>query len=256
MKKILIVGATSAIAQHAGRLWASRNAEFFLVGRDEHRLAAVADDLRVRGAKLVETCVSDVNDFHAHSGMVHRAVEALQTIEVALIAHGSLPNQKQCEGSFDKTLDALCTNCLSVVSLLTHFASYFEQQGSGTIAVISSVAGDRGRKDNYVYGAAKGMVTIFLQGLRNRLHRSGVQVLTIKPGLVDTPMTAEFQKGFLWAEPNAVGQCIVKAIEQRKDTVYIPWFWRPTMALIRAVPESVFKKLDLAQARKAEPRTS
>src|SRR5260370_38065404 len=100
------------------------------------------------------------------------------------------------------------------------------------------------------------MVTIFLQGLRSRLHRSGVQVLTIKPGLVDTPMTAEFQKGFLWAEPNAVGQCIVKAIEQRKDTVYIPWFWRPTMTLVRAAPESVFKKLDLAHARKADQRTS
>src|ERR1017187_10046285 len=238
MKKILIVGATAAIAQHTARRWASGGAEFFLVGRNEQRLTAVADDLRVRGCHFVKIYLLDANDFLAHGAMIQMAVDTLRGLDVALIAHGSLPDQRQCEESFEKTFEALRTNCLSAISLLTHLANYFEKQGSGTIAVISSVAGDRGRKDNYVYGAAKGMLTIFLQGLRHRLYPSGVHVLTIKPGLVNTPMTAEFEKGFLWAEPDAVGRRLVDAIEQKREVVYIPWFWRPVMALIRAVPES------------------
>jgi decaprenylphospho-beta-D-erythro-pentofuranosid-2-ulose 2-reductase len=251
MSKILIVGATSTIAQHTARMWASGGAQCFLVGRDRQKLAAVADDLRIRGCQGVETYVLDLTDSAAHGAMIQAAADALREIDIAFIAHGSLPDQKECEGSFEKTLQALQTNCLSVVSLLTHLANYFEKQGSGTIAVISSVAGDRGRKDNYVYGAAKGMVNTFLQGLRNRLQRAGVHVLTIKPGIVDTPMTADFQKGFLWAQPNAVGRSIVKAIEHKKETLYVPWFWRPIMALIRAVPEPLFKKLELGQARKS-----
>ena len=120
MRKILIVGATSAIAQHVARIWASGDADFFLVGRDKQRLAAVADDLRVRGSKLVETYELDVTDLLAHGTMIQMAVDALGRLDVAFIAHGSLPDQKQCEGSFDKTLEALQTNCLSVISLLTH----------------------------------------------------------------------------------------------------------------------------------------
>ena len=250
MRKILIVGATATIAQHAARIWASEGTQFFLVGRDKQKLTAVADDLRVRGGQVVETHVLDVNDLSAHASMIKTGIDALEGIDVAFIAHGSLPDQNECERSFEKTMEALQTNCLSVVSLLTHLANFFEEQGSGTIAVISSVAGDRGRKDNYVYGAAKGMVTTFLQGLRNRLQAASVHVVTIKPGVVDTPMTAEFRKGFLWAEPDAVGRSIVKAIAQGKNTVYVPWFWRPIMTLIRALPEALFKKLELGQARK------
>ncbi len=220
MKRILIVGATSSIAQQAARPWASRNAEFFLVGRNDQRLAAVAEDLRVRGSKQVTTDTLDFNDSYAHEAMIVRAAEILGSIDIALIAHGNLPDQSACETSFENTLDALQTNFLSVVSLLTHLANYFEKTKSGTIAVISSVAGDRGRKTNYVYGTAKGATTVFLQGLRNRLHASGVHVLTIKPGFV-------------------------QAVERRKDVVYVPWVWRPIMGLIRTIPESMFKKLDL-----------
>jgi len=118
-------------------------------------------------------------------------------------------------------------------------------QGKGSLAVISSVAGDRGRQSNYVYGAAKGMVSLFLQGLRNRLSKKNVQVLTIKPGFVDTPMTAAFTKGALWAKPEAVARGIVKAVDKRRDEVYLPGFWRLIMLLIRHIPESLFKKLSL-----------
>jgi short-subunit dehydrogenase len=124
-------------------------------------------------------------------------------------------------------------------------ANYFEQQGQGTIAVISSAAGDRGRQSNYVYGAAKGAVAIFLQGLRSRLHKSGVDVMTIKPGLVDTPMTADFKKGLLWATPERIGRGIVKKLDSPPAETYTPWFWWPIMSIIKSVPEALFKRLPL-----------
>jgi len=129
--------------------------------------------------------------------------------------------------------------------LLTLLANRFEAQRHGTLAVIGSVAGDRGRQSNYVYGTAKGALAIFLQGLRNRLHPAGVRVLTVKPGFVDTPMTASFKKGPLWAAPEAVAAAIVAAVERGRDVIYTPWFWWGIMTLIKLVPERVFKKLKL-----------
>ena len=143
------------------------------------------------------------------------------------------------------TLREIDNNGLSVIALCTLLGNRFEAQGSGSIAVISSVAGDRGRQSNYVYGAAKGMVTRFLQGLRNRLAKENVQVLTIKPGFVDTPMTAAFKKGALWAQPADVARGILAAIDKGKDEVYLPGFWRLIMLVIRHIPEFIFKKLSL-----------
>ena len=143
------------------------------------------------------------------------------------------------------TLQEINTNALSVVALLTRVANHLAQQRSGTIAVISSVAGDRGRGSNYVYGSAKALVTAFLSGLRQRLGKVGVGVVTIKPGFVDTPMTAAFPKGPLWARPESVAQGIVKAIDRRSGTVYLPGFWWPIMFVIRAIPERVFLRLSL-----------
>ena len=177
--------------------------------------------------------------------MLEAAEIALGGLDVALIAHGSLPDQKACEASVDLTLQEINTNALSVIALATLIAQGFEKQGRGTLAVISSVAGDRGRRSNYVYGAAKGMVSLFMQGLRNRLTRKGVQVLTIKPGFVDTPMTATFPKGALWAKPDAIARGIVRAVERGADEVYLPGFWRLIMLIIRHIPERVFKKLSL-----------
>ena len=241
----MIAGATSSIAQQAARIWASSSAEFFLVGRNDQRLAAVAEDLRVRGSAAVNAYVLDLNHSEAHEPVIRHAIEAMGGIDIALVAHGTLPDQAASEASVQNTFEALETNFLSVVSLLTHLANYFEEMRSGTIAVISSVAGDRGRKANYVYGAAKGGTTVFLQGLRNRLYVSGVHVLTIKPGFVDTPMTAQFSKNSLWASSEKVGRAIVRAVDRQADVVYVPWFWRPIMALIRTIPESIFKKMDL-----------
>ena len=165
--------------------------------------------------------------------------------DTVLIAHGTLSDQKACEGSVELTLQEINTNALSVVALLTRIANRFAQRGAGTIAVISSVAGDRGRGSNYVYGSAKALVTAFLSGLRQRLVKCGVKVVTIKPGFVDTPMTAAFAKGPLWARPERIAEGIVRSLDQRGGTIYLPGFWRAIMLVIRALPESLFLRLSL-----------
>jgi decaprenylphospho-beta-D-erythro-pentofuranosid-2-ulose 2-reductase len=232
MKKILVIGATSAIAEATARLWAGQGHRLYLLGRDERRLHAIAADLQVRGAESAHHAVLDVNDFAQHVPVLDAAIGALGGIDIVLVAHGTLADQRE-------------TNAISVISLLTHLANHFEAQGHGSIAAISSVAGDRGRQSNYVYGTAKSAVSTFTQGLRNRLHRSGVQVLTIKPGFVDTPMTAQFEKNWLWATPESVARSIDKAIATRRDVLYTPWFWLGIMGLIRLIPERVFKTLKI-----------
>ena len=244
-KKILIIGATSAIAEATARLWAVRGDALFLVGRNRQRLGDIAADLKVRGAAQVATFAMDATDVGAHRPMLDAALAGLGGLDIALIAHGTLPDQKACEASVERTLAEIDSNGLSAIALCTLLANQFEAQGRGSIAVISSVAGDRGRQSNYVYGAAKGMVTRFLQGLRNRLAKKNVQVLTIKPGFVDTPMTAAFPKSALWAQPADVARGIVTAIDKGRDEVYLPGFWRLIMGIIRHIPEFIFKKLSL-----------
>jgi decaprenylphospho-beta-D-erythro-pentofuranosid-2-ulose 2-reductase len=243
--RVLIIGATSAIAEATARRFAAAGASLFLVARNEERLRGLAADLPLRGAAAVQWERLDANDLERHAALVERAVGALGAVDVALIAHGSLGDQALAEKDFAVALRELHTNAVSVMSLLTHLANRFELQRSGSIAVIASVAGDRGRASNYVYGSAKGAVTVFLQGLRNRLHKAGVHVLTIKPGPVDTPMTASLRKGPLWSTPEAVALGIERALRSRAEVAYLPRWWRPVMALIRLLPERVFKKLSL-----------
>lgn len=245
MRKTLIIGATSAIAQATARLFAEAGDALFLVARNADKLAATADDLKQRGASTVHTATLDVLDYDQHKSVIDAAIEALVGLDLVLIAHGTLPDQKACEQSFELTRKEFEINALSTISLLTHLANHFERQGQGTIAVISSVAGDRGRQSNYVYGSAKGAVTIYLQGLRNRLYKSGVSVLSVKPGFVDTPMTAAFDKGAMWASPEQIALVVTKAIRKGKDVVYAPWFWRSIMLAIRSIPEFLFKTLRL-----------
>ena len=243
-QRILIVGATSAIATEVARAFAERGASLILAGRKPERLAALADDLAVRGAAEVETAVLDVLATENHAAVVERAF-APGRLDVAVIAHGTLPDQARCQESAAETVRALEVNFTATAALLTLLATRFEEQRGGVIAVITSVAGDRGRQSNYVYGAAKGGLAVFLQGLRNRLHHAGVSVVTLKPGFVDTPMTAQVPKSFLFSTAHRAGRSIHRAIEGRRNVAYIPWFWRPIMALITSLPESVFKRLRL-----------
>lgn len=246
MQRVLIIGATSAIAEAVARRFATQGAALFLVARDSARLEACAADLRLRGATRVAWETLDVNATDRHATLLTTVERELGGLDIALIAHGTLPDQSACQQSYAATLDALQTNALSVIALLTLLANRLEQQEHGTLAVISSVAGDRGRQSNYVYGAAKGAVDLFLSGLRNRLYPKGVHVLTIKPGFVKTPMTAHLNRnGPLWAEPATVANDIYRAIQRRRDVLYTPWFWYGIMLIIRLLPETVFKRLKL-----------
>lgn len=244
-RNIVIVGATSAIAEACARRWAERPAHFFLVARNTARLENIGGDLQARGAR-VDNYTLDANDLSADAAMVDAAQHALGRIDIVLIAHGTLSDQKACETSADAAVAEILTNGTSAVALLTSFANVLETQRSGTLAVISSVAGERGRPSNYVYGAAKAMVTTFCEGLRARLFKAGVHVLVIKPGFVATPMTAGLDlPPLLTATPEAVAADIDAAVQRRRDVLFTPWFWRWIMLIIRNIPGGIFKKLNL-----------
>lgn len=245
MKNILVLGATSAIAQATARLFAGSGDRLFLVGRNEEKLLQLKQDLEVRGALESDYAAVDLADRSQHSELLDTVYQKMSPIDIVLIAYGTLGDQKLCEENFDLAEEQLRVNFLSVCALLNELAQYFERRRSGTIAVISSVAGDRGRQSNYFYGSAKGGLSLYLQGLRNRLSRFGISVLTIKPGFVDTPMTAHLSQGPLFVSPEVVARGIVRAIEKKKDVVYLPWFWRWIMLVIKAIPEPIFKRLSL-----------
>lgn len=242
MQRILIIGATSAIAEATAREFAGRGARLFLVARDPGRLEAIAADLRVRGA-TVDGHVLDANDLPGHRAMLDAAWTSLGSVDVVLVAHGTLPDQAACSASVELSMQEFATNGTSVIALCVALAQRL--QAPATLAVISSVAGDRGRASNYLYGSAKSAVSAFTSGLRQSLNGSGVNVLTIKPGFVDTPMTAAFKKGALWATPAQVATGIVRAIEKRRAVAYLPWFWWGIMRVITHIPETVFRRIRL-----------
>ena len=245
MKKIIIIGATSAIAVEVAREFAKEGASLALLARNQQRLDKLAQDLAVRGATIAYTGTFDAHDIVSHERILEEAYHRIGEFDAALIAHGDLPDQAACQRSAASAQEALRSNLLSPISFLTWLANYFEARKSGNISVISSVAGDRGRQSNYIYGAAKGGLSIFLQGLRNRLTPAGVSVTTIKPGFVDTPMTSHLPKGALFASAEAVGKRTHKAMHRGEAVVYAPFFWRFIMLIIQHIPECIFRKLKL-----------
>lgn len=243
MRHIAIFGATSAIAVESARIFAQAGDKLFLVARDAQKLEAVRADIAARGAGAVTTTVRDLADTAGHPALLFQAKEALGDLDIVLVAHGVLSNQGECEKDFAKVEESIRVNFLSAASLAQASANLMLEQKRGTIAVISSVAGDRGRPSIYTYASAKGGLNVFLQGLRGRLLRSGIRVITIKPGPVDTPMTAHLKKGPTMASAASVGAGIVRAIEKGKDEVYLPWFWFWIMLIIRLMPEAIFKRI-------------
>jgi decaprenylphospho-beta-D-erythro-pentofuranosid-2-ulose 2-reductase len=244
-RKILVLGATSGIAEATCRIWAAEGASLFLVGRSAEKLASVAADLRVRGASYVDTAVADLDDTDNHPALLAHAINSLPGMDIAYLAHGVLGDQPRAEQDFNTAANILHTNLIAPVSLLTWLANFCVQRHAGTLAVISSVAGDRGRKSNYLYGSSKAGLSAFLGGLRNRVDREGVTVLTIKPGPVKTAMTAGMKGSEKFADPDKVAKSIAAAIDARKDTLYVPFIWQPIMFIIRNIPERIFKKLNL-----------
>ncbi|NDJ86344.1 MAG: SDR family oxidoreductase [Chloroflexi bacterium] len=245
MLKILVVGGSSAIAHEAARHFAADGGSLFLVDIDAEKLDAVAADLRTRGAAKVETHVLDVTAIDQHQAMLDAAIASLDGLDAVLIAYGTLGKQEESQADVSVALREMNINLISVIALLTIVANHFEAQKRGCIAAISSVAGDRGRQSNYVYGTAKAGVSAFMQGLRNRLAKSGVSVVTIKPGMVDTPMTAHMKKTPLFSKPHVVGKAIYDGMRQGRGVVYAPWYWRFVMLIIRNIPEPIFKRMSL-----------
>jgi len=243
--KAVIFGATSSLAQAVARqLCQNRSCtSFYLVARDAEKLETVSRDLHARDAQ-VELIVSDLNRIESHDELITQIIDA----DSFWFFYGSLPEQKDAERSWADTASALDTNFTSCASLLARLANDLEARTRpSSIVVVSSVAGDRGRKSNYIYGTAKGALGLFCQGLRNRLASSGVHVMTVKPGFIDTPMTSAIEKkpAFLWATPDRVARQMVVAFEKKKDIVYTPRFWRYVMLIINLIPEAFFKKLSL-----------
>ncbi|GGG63494.1 SDR family oxidoreductase [Edaphobacter dinghuensis] len=244
-RKILVLGATSGIAEATCRIWASQGARLFLVARNAEKLAAVATDLRTRGASYVDTAVADLDNTEQHPALLAHAVNSLTGLDVAYLTYGILGDQAKAEQDFNTAAQIIYTNYMAPVSLLTWLANFCVQRHGGTLAVISSVAGDRGRKSNYLYGSSKAGLSAFLGGLRNRVDREGVTVLSIKPGPVKTAMTAGMKGSEKFADADKVAQSIVKAIDKQQDVLYVPFQWQPIMFIIRNIPERIFKKLNL-----------
>jgi short-subunit dehydrogenase len=244
MRRILVVGATSAIAQAFARQAAAAGDRLHLVGRSATRLQAVADDLQVRGAAQVSFSTADFAVPHDVEPWLAAADEALGGFDAVLLAHGVLTDQSAAERDASLLRQDFEVNFLSAAAVLHGAARRLEERGTGVLVVISSVAGDRGRRSNYVYGSAKAALTTFAEGLRHRLHGAGVRVVVVKPGFVDTPMTAHVPKNPLFASAGAVGTRIYGTLA-RDGVVYVPWFWSWIMRLVRWLPDALFLRTRL-----------
>ena len=246
MKRVLILGATSAIASEVAQAYAARGDNLFLIGRDDEKLRGVAARC---ASTSVLTASADFALLDSNEALIHGAIAQLGGVDTVLIAHGYLGDQLATEASFTEAEYTLRVNFLSVVAQLIPLANHMEREGHGTIGVITSVAGERGRPRNYTYGAAKGALNIYLQGLRSRLYASGVHITTLKLGPVDTPMTTDHAKNVLFAKPADVARHIVHALDAGVAEAFVPRFWGAIMPLVKNTPEAIFQRIPFLSGR-------
>lgn len=247
--RIVVIGATSAIAEHCCRLWVQRAAcDLLLVARDAAKAERVAQDLRVRSpGSTVEVASLDFLD----AGAIGRLAGQTQAagkgpIDIVLIAHGWLPEQGLVQADLDLCRESLEVNAVSPALFAEAFAALLAKAGRGTLAIIGSVAGDRGRKANYTYGAAKGFIERYAEGLQHRFAGSGVAVVLVKPGPTDTPMAAPMKaQGGRPASVEAVARAMVRGIDARRPCFYAPARWALIMFVVRNLPRFVFNRLDI-----------
>ncbi len=244
MQTWLVLGASSAIARAFARAAAARGADVILAGRDTEDLARTAADIAISTGRAAATISFDALDVASHASLVQRLAAVPGVLNVALM-FGTMPEQAAIDADPDLALSCIASNFSGAVSILHRLAPLLEARRAGVVIGFGSVAGDRGRLKNYVYGAAKSGLHTYLAGLRNRLGRGGVHVMTVKPGFVDTAMTFGLPGLFLVASPEFVARACLDAAARRKDVLYVPWFWWGIMAVIRAIPERTFKRLSI-----------
>jgi len=243
-RRVLVLGATSGIAQAVARVYAAGGARLALVARSREHLATVASDLAVRGGEVVLQRSIDLCELDRHLTLLAEAETALDGLDVVLVAHGLLPDQQACQEDPRRSVASWDVNFVSAATLMEAAAERMAAAGRGTLGVLSSVAGERGRADNYVYGAAKAALTTYASGLGHRLRGTGVTVVTLKPGPVDTPMIRgrNISPGLV-ADVDVVGRRIHRALERGERVVYVPGKWRWIMAVLRALPVRLFERL-------------
>ena len=243
---LLVLGAGSRIAQEVCERRAARGKDLVLAARNPEQLARLQRHFASRYEVTVGSVALDVERTDSHAAFWQSVLETDPDVDEVLVAFGTLGDADGDRHDASGALRTLHVNFDGAVSLLTPIADHFERRRGGQIVVLGSPAGDRGRQSNYVYGAAKAGLAVFTQGLRNRLSPAGVHVMTVKPGFVDTPMTAGMKlPPLLTASPQRVARDIDRAMQRRRDVIYTPWFWRWILRLVRAVPENRFKRMKM-----------
>lgn len=241
-KHLVLFGASSAVAMAVARIYAKEGASFTLIGRQHEKLESCQKDLLVRGASQAKICLADFSDPKLDESLI-KQIEF--PVHILIVAHGVLGEQNQLLSDTASRMRLTQINFISVVEILSRLIEPFSRQGFGTIAVVSSVAGDRGRQSNFYYGASKAALTAFCSGLRSALFKKGVHVMTVLPGFIASPMTAHLPQGPLFVSPQKIAKDIVRGIERRRNVLYTPFFWRYIMLIIKLIPEAIFKRLSL-----------
>jgi decaprenylphospho-beta-D-erythro-pentofuranosid-2-ulose 2-reductase len=244
--RVIILGATSAIAEATTRLYAAEGASLMLVGRQEARLKAIADDLTARGAPKVETTILDLEEASTAASVLSGLVERLGGVDHILVAYGILGEQAKAAGDPVEAERILKVNFNSAALWCLAAANLLEAQRRGSLVVLGSVAGDRGRRANFIYGAAKAGLAALVEGIAHRFAATGPRAVLVKPGPTITPMTdGMVRKGLLWSTPEAVAAVVRRAAERGGPVQYAPWFWRFIMLIIRFLPAPIFNRLDI-----------
>ena len=243
---VVVMGSTSALVRAVANGFAARGHALILAARDTAENQAIVADIGVRHGVEVFAVDFDAEDFSAHEEFFQECISRADApLAGVVMGFGFMEDQKRAQGNHALARRTLDVNFTAAVSLLERFADLLEDQRSGFIVGIGSVAGDRGRQSNYLYGAAKGGLAVYLEGLRNRLYPAGVHVMTVKPGFIDTKMTWGLPGLFLVASPESAARGILTALDRRRNVAYIPAFWRVIMLIIRLIPEIIFKRLKL-----------
>jgi len=241
-QNVLVLGATSGICQAVLQTLCADQCAFTLIARHETKLQSIAADLKVRGAKKVEVIAGDLSAVDGQAALIDRAWPKSQAFDLAIVAYGIMFEQVDCQSQSALTVQTMNVNAISRMTLCEILASRFLEQKRGTLIGISSVAGDRGRQSNYIYAASKAAFSAYLSGLRARLCKEGIHVMTVKPGIIDTPMTAHIQKRPFVVPPSIAAKYIVSGARSKRDVVYTPPIWGWIMLVIKHIPEFLFKK--------------